>query len=485
LKKIYTQHTKDTLLGVKWNFLVRVFSQISLFIVGIILMRILSPSDFGLLAMITVLTGFFVVFKDFGLGNSLIHKGKIDDLDINTIFWFSLSLGSFLTLLVFSSSSFIANFYNEPKLVDLTRCISLLFVIGAFGDTHFILLRKNLEYKKIFIVEISSVIISSAVALYLAYNNWDVWSLVGMQFSKALTNSIIIWIISEYKPKFIFSYVRLKEHWKFAYPLLGNKIFNYWTRNSDRFFIGKYLGSEQLGFYSRANNLIVMPTSQLISVVAPILFPSFAKIKDDKLRIKKIYLSALRMTTFLIFPLMGLIFVFAKPMVHTLFGDQWIILIPLIKIFTILGVIESMTKISGSLLMSQGNIKTLATINILLGIGSIIAFFIGSQYNIRIVTWGLILVFLLYLIPRLYYGGKSINCNLNEIFQSILPLFVSTVITIVSTLSINLLLKDLSNFNILLFGIPTFIVIWIFINFLINRATIKLFFSLIKKLRKI
>ena len=477
-------HSKDTLSSIKWNLLLKVFSQILVFIVGIILMRILSPSDFGLLAMVTVLTGFLDVFKDFGLGNSLIYKSKIDNIDTNSIFWFSLVLASFITLIVFSSSFLIANFYNEPKLTALTMSISVLFIINALGNTHFILLRKNLKYKKIFISQFSSILISCMVALYMAYCDFGVWSLVGMQLTKSLINTIIIWMLSEYKPEFIFSIERLKEHWKFAYPLLGNKIFNYWTRNSDRFFIGKYLGSEQLGFYSRANNIIVMPTNQLISIISPILFPSFSRIKDEKLRIKNIYLKALRVITFLIFPIMGIVFVFAEAIVYTLFGNQWISLIPLLKILTILGAIESMTKISGSLFLSQGKVKTLATINILLGIGSIIAFFIGVQYNIKVVTCGLVIVFLLYMIPRLYYGGKSINCSLIEIFQSILPLFVSTIITIVSALFINVLLKDLSNFNILLFGIPTFIAIWIFINLLINRATIKLFFSLIKKLKK-
>ena len=122
------------------------------------------------------------------------------------------------------------------------------------------------------------------------------------------------------------------------------------------------------------------------------------------------------------FPLLGLIFIYAKPFVNILFGDQWTPLIPLIKIFTILGAIESLDKFSGALFLSQGKVKILATINILRGLASILAFYIGAQYNISFVAWGIVVVFLLFFVPRLYYGGKSIDCNLNEIFKNYINL---------------------------------------------------------------
>ena len=477
----YQAHKRLTYTSVKWNIFVKLISEGLIFTIGIMLMRLINPSEFGLLGMVTVVTGFLNVFKDFGLGNSLIQKKNIDKIDSSTIFWFSFFIGATLTILLIFTRSFIVKFYHEPKLNEIIIALAPLFIIGALGRTHQFILRKKLLFKKIFFIEAISIGTSGIISIYLAFKGYGVWALIILHLSRILLNTIITWFITNFFPLFKFSISRFKEHWKFGFPLLGNQIFNYITRNSDRLLIGKYLGSESLGFYSRGNNTILMPTRQIIGVIAPVLFPSFSLIKDQKTRIKQIYLKSIKISTFFIFPLMGLIIIFSKPIVSLVFGNQWIPMAPLLRILPLIGAIDSITHLSGSLFLSQGKVKTLATINIIRGIASIIVFYIGSQHSIEIVAWGLVGVFLLYMIPRLYYGGKSINCGLNEIYESILPNLFSSFISITIFIFFNNFITFPSNYLLLLWFIG-FVILWLLLNIIIDKNNI---ISIINSLKQI
>jgi len=478
----HKSHTNKTLSGIKWNIIGRILSQASVLIVGIILMRLLLPEDFGTLSMVLVFTGFLSVFTDFGLGSALIYKKDIERSDIDTIFWVSNLLGIFLSILLFIGSPLIAAFYNAPELVLLASVMSLIFVINSLGRTHITLLRKRLLFKQVFLIEIISVFGSSALAIFLAYAGKGVWALVGLHLSKGLMKSTSAWIIVNYIPSFSLSLIRFKEHWNYAYPLLGNQIFNYWTRNADRFFIGKFLGSEQLGFYSRANSLISKPTKEVVAVLGSVLFPSFSLIKDDTIRIKQIYLSAARITTFFILPFLGVIVVFAKPLVQIGLGIKWLPIVPLLMIFPLIGALESFGRLSSSLFLSQGKVRSLAIINILRGSVMIIAFFVGAQYSIQVVAWCLVIVSFIFLIPKLYYGGKSISCSVNEILISIFPNFLAVLVTMVITYFIinNITLFQDSIFlpvKLLLFGL-----LYLFVNFAIDQSIIKLVIRTVKRL---
>jgi O-antigen/teichoic acid export membrane protein len=243
-----TEHKKQTVSGLKWNMLNQLIGQGLSILVNIIMMRLLKPEDFGLIGMITVFSGFLVVFRNFGLGNSLIQKQSTDKLDEDTIFWTNVSTGLLFTLLLVLLAPVISNFYNEPLLVGLIYAISITFLIQSLGTIQDAILKKKMLFKKLFFVNTISIVIASTIALFSAYMGLGVWALIAQQVTIALVSVVILWIISPWKPKFQFCLEKLKCHLGFGASLVGSQSVGYWTRNADNLLIGKFLGADSLGF---------------------------------------------------------------------------------------------------------------------------------------------------------------------------------------------------------------------------------------------
>jgi PST family polysaccharide transporter len=283
----------STINSVKWNAINSGVSQITTIITGVVLMRILDASAFGLIGMITVFTGFLNILKDSGLASSLIYQGRLSTSDKDTVFWFNIGIGFLLTLVFFFSSSFIAAYYEEPMLDKLVKVFSSTFIISAFSITQYTLLKKELAFKKIFQVEIIGIVFSAIFTIIAVYMGFGVWSLIVLHVSRALMISINTWLVSEYKPTIKYSYSVLKKHFQYSLPVLGTKSFNYWTRNADNFFIGSFLGSQALGYYSRAFFFVNMPTQKISSIIGNILFPSLSMLKEDKAKAVDLYLKSI------------------------------------------------------------------------------------------------------------------------------------------------------------------------------------------------
>lgn len=287
-------HKQKTISGISWNVLNQIISQGTNIGIGILLARLLGPKAFGLVGMITVFTGFLNVFSNFGLGSALIQKKNINSVDKSTVFWVNLGVGVLLCLTLFVSSSAISNFYNEPLLSPLVRFISFIFIIQSLNYVQASLFKRALAFKKIFWVNTLSVIVGGILAVIMAYQGYGVWSLVFHTIFKMIINTIVLWFLSDWKPILVFSKASLKELMRFSLPLMGTQTFNYWVRNIDNLLIGKYLGTAQLGYYSRAYSLMLLPVSKISGVIAAVMFPSLSLIQDQKKRIKSIYLKMSR-----------------------------------------------------------------------------------------------------------------------------------------------------------------------------------------------
>ena len=426
------EHKKKTVTGLKWNIISQIVTQGATFAIGVLLMRLLNPSDFGVIAMITVFIALANIFKDFGLTKSLIQKKEIGDLDKNTVFYTNLLVGIILTSILVFSSKYIAYFYDTPKLSKITKVIATLFFIQSFGMVHHALMIKELNFKKVFIVRIITVIVGGSFAVFFAFSGYGVWTLVYQQIISAVVNVIVVWVMIKWRPKYTFSYVNLKSHLRFGLPLLGNNILTYWSRNADNLFIGKFLNSGALGLYSRGYNLMMMPINQVTKVISNVMLPSFSLIQGDTYRIQSIYLKMARIIAFVTFPMMGILFVTSKPMVFFVFGEKWEAIIPLLKIFSIIGAFQSLGALNGVIYVSTGMTARQFWINIFVSIVNTIAFIIGVQFNIYAVVIAYLIANLISIIPSYYYLGKIINLTLITIFLNISSHLLIVLILIVA-----------------------------------------------------
>jgi len=474
-----------TLKGVKWNAINSVLSQSTMFITGIVLMRVLSPSSFGLVAMITVFTGFLNVIKNGGLNSSLIYKDNLRGVDKDTVFWFNVVVGVLLSVVFFVISKPIANYYGHVVLVDLIKVYSLIFAISSFSNIQYALLKKDLAFKEIFKAEVISIIVSAILAIISALYGLGVWSLIILHFSKTLFVTINLWLVSDYRPAIRFSRHVLKDHFGYSLPVIGTKSFNYWTRNADNFFIGKFLGADALGLYSRAFFFLRLPTQSISNVIEKTLFPSFSLIKNDKVKASELYLKSMRVTAFITFPLMGSMVVLSRSFIISFFGASWLPMLHTLQILGGLSILQSVFVFTTSLYFAQGKTSLHFRISLLFGLSNILAFYLGSQYSIELVGILLFSVFVAFIYPKLYYATRLINLSVKAVLMNLMKVFLNNLavmILIFYLFELNSFFKN--DWINLAVGFLCYVLFFMILNKLLYKRGVEEFFSYFRKLIK-
>lgn len=346
-------------------------------------MRFIDPVEFGLLGMVVVFSGFLNVLSNFGLGSSLIQKQETTAVDNDTIFWSTLGLSVFLALLLAAAAPWIAAFYEEPRLQLITVTISSLFLIQGLGATHTTLAKKQLDFRSIFYSNVGGVLVGGGLAVYLAFQGFGVWALVVQQLVTKTMQVLVIWIVIRYRPRAYWSKSILRDHLRFSLPLVGRNSLNYWSRNADNFFIGKFLGAGQLGLYTRAYSLMMMPVSKISGVISSVLFPSLSLIQDDEERIVSIFLKVTRIIAFITFPLMASLYLGAESFIQLVLGERWLDMKVVLQILCSVGALQSVATLNGNIFLVKDKTLIAFYLNIFNSIVYLIGFYIGSQHSIE------------------------------------------------------------------------------------------------------
>ncbi len=409
-----------TLSGLGWSGAAQVARQLVQFIISVILARLLSPEDFGLIGMIIVFTGFAGVFSELGLGAALIQKLDLDERHLNSVFWVNIGTGIILTGTVVGTAPLIASFYDEPALRSLTILIALNFIIGSFNVVQNALLNKNMDFRRLAQLEITAASLASIIGITMALTGFGVWSLVWQSLMLTTVSAVMMWWVSAWRPTFSFETGALKELLGFSSNLLGFNILNYWMRNLDNVLIGKFIGSSALGIYTRAYSLMLLPISQISGVVSRVMFPVLSTIQHDIERVKRVYLRSTRSIALVTFPLMIGLLVVAKPFIMTVYGDKWRDVIPILQIFCLVGMTQSIGTTVGWIYTSQGRTDIMLKWGIFSGIVRGIAFIVGLK-------WGVIGVALAYALsgylilwyPGWAIPGRLINLRFTEMLKNL------------------------------------------------------------------
>jgi PST family polysaccharide transporter len=480
------EHTKKTFSGLKWSGLSQFSLQLINLILNIILARLLSPYEFGIIAIIAIFVGFLQIFKDFGFGNILISTKDVDDLDYSTVFWTNLGLGVLLSSLLYMSSPWITIFYKEPILENLIDVISLLFIVQAFNFVQVIKLTKKLQYKKLAIVSFVSILISGTIGIISALNGLGVWSLIMKDLSQALVYLILIWRLSSWKPSFQFSFNRFKYFLNSGSALLGTKLLNYFSRNIDNILIGKFIGAPELGVYNRAYSFMTFPIYKITGVLSSVLFPSFSIIQDNMKRITDIFLKSVQITSFIVFMIMGLLYINASEFVLLVLGEQWIEVIPLLKILALPSALQSITLLTENIFRAQNKYRLEFKLNILVSISLAIAIIIGLQWGILGVAYAYLCAVVLTTSTILIVTAKLMTINTIQIVKNIYPSFLGFLLligvkyfySIISTpLEVNMWTKFITQMVI---GT----IVYLAVVYVVNKSTIYSTVSLIRKFKK-
>jgi len=419
----------EVVSGVAWNTAGKISNQVLQFSLSVILMRLLAPSDYGLIAMAMVLIGFVTIFGEFGFSSALIQNQNIKEDHKSSIFWLNIIIGGLLTFLIFYFADFFSSFYGNEQLTPIIKYLSFSFIISSFSIVPNTLLQKEMNYSALNKIEVSVVLFSGIVGVYMALNGWGAMSLVFQTLSMHLFKVPLVFIASRWFPKRIFSSASVKELFSYSAYLSGFNFINYWARKSDDLLIGKFMGADSLGIYSRAYSLMLLPITQVISLVSNVMFPAMSLIQDDKERVKSIFLRVVQVLAFITFPLMIGLIASADNFVLGIFGVKWAEVIPIIRILAFVGVIQTLANPTGWIYTSQGKTKWIFWWGIF-GSGSIIlaiviGVLIGSIYSVAI-AYLIVSIILIY--PAISIPGRIINLKFSEVFNSVLPVLLVSLI---------------------------------------------------------
>ena len=462
-----------TISGTKWTLGRQTYYQLVAFALGVVLSRLLAPEEFGLLAMVMVFSRFGTLFSGSGLSRSLIHKQNISLTDLSTVFWSNFVIGWLLAGLLAASASSIASFYGQPQLAALVLVIALNFILNSLCTIHRTLFEKELRFRSLFFIDGISISLAGLIAVCMALSGCGVWSLVGQIMFRTFFAVVLLWSFNPWRPKLIFETAALQSAAAYGLPLMGSNSLNYWARNFDNLLIGKFLGDQALGYYNKPYSLMLFPLANITYVIAKVMFPSLAKIKDDKQLVKKGYLRIVRMVSLLAFPASIGAFVMAEPIILGLYGPQWEGSVKILRVLSLLGVSQSIVALNGSIYQSQGATMIEFKWGLLFNLFVIAAFAVGLPYGTLGIALAYTIASTIITIPHLMILGRVIPVRLRDIWKACCkPLLLSCLMGLTVYSFITLVGTGVSHVIMLLTGVPLGVIVYAGLVLVFDRKSV-------------
>lgn len=431
-----------TIKGLKWSTISQVFRQVLQYISTLILVGILAPDEFGLMAMAVVLINFLEIFKDFGTGSAMIQIQNPSHELKSTVYWFNVLVGAVITTIIFLSAPIVSEIYNAPKLEQVLQVLSFVFFITGFSILQKSLLEKELIFQNLSIIELIASFFSFIIVLVLAFNGYGVWSLVFQVLASALVSSILLIIYSKWKPGIYFRIKELSKIKRFSLNLVGFNFINFFSRNGDYFLIGKFLGEKELGHYYLAYKIMLYPLQNITYVVTRVFFPSLSKIQNDNSKFQKVYKQITSTIAIITFPLMTGLALISFDFASVFFGSKWdISLIAwLIIILAPVGALQSVYSTSGNIYMAKGKTDWMFKWGLLYTTITIAGFIVGLKWGVIGVALSYLITNLLFLYPVFAIPFKLIDLRFTDFSKTFTRTVLTVLLMCIVTISVNLFL---------------------------------------------
>lgn len=464
----------EAIKGVKWTSISTLIIVISQLIQFVVLAKLLSPYEFGVLAIINVIINFIRSFVDLGFTAAVIQNNNINNNQLSTLYKMGLLIGLILYVITYLFSPYASEIYTISYLDSYLKYIAITFIIGSFGSLQYALLQKNLKFESIAKIEIIATIVGNGITIILAFMNFGIISVLIGQILNQFYRSFAFFIIT--KKDFIlniyFNINQVMEIVKFGMYQVGERSINFLSERADQFIIGLVLGASTLGLYNFAYTIVSQPFLILNPVLTKVALPIFSKIQNDKENLKKYYLKIITILALISIIIYLTIVLSIDLIVPAFFGEKWIESILLIKVFSLVMIFRSIANPSGSLLLSQGRADLGFKWNIVLFFISVIGIYLASSLgNILIVSITILLIQIILYFPNYHFLVKPfIGNTINKYLELTLkPLLVAIIIFI-----IELLVSNYFKIQINYLSIFIKILICISVFSLINNKSLKI-----------
>lgn len=416
--------------GLKWNSAGQIIIQTITFIGSIALARLLSPDDFGTVAMITVISNFSGILLDAGFSTALIQKKNITRHLTASVFWLNFSLSILFALLLIGFAPAISKFYDEPLLIKLCYIISLTFILGSLAQIPRVLLTRQMDFKTISLGRIYASIFAYSIAIFMAYYGFGIWSLVAQIMIGSTFIPVYFWLRTRWIPTLEFSFSSIKGISSFSLNTFFNSMLEYWAQNLDALLIGRKFGSVDMGIYNRSFSSVLLPVRTIATSINGVLFPKYSQLQDDKLRFQKLYLKTLRLQAFFVFPLMGALSLLSEPIILLLFGEQWSAMIPIVRLFSLLGILSTTFAANDTSVSALGRADLLFRIGLIekgILIGGTL---VGLKYGIIGLAYAKVCAALIISIPKYWLFTHVTKITLKTQLSQYTKIAFSTLITL-------------------------------------------------------
>ena len=415
---------QKTVFGLTWSFIDQTANLTVGFVVGIILARLLSPEEFGLIGMITVFIAVSLAFVDSGFSQALIRKKNCTATDYSTVFYFNLVSGIICFFLLFFTSGSISNFFNEPKLKPIIQVLGFLLIIDALGLIQRTQLTKKINFKLQAKISLVSSFSSGIIAIIMAYKGFAVWSLVAQRLSRQTITTALLWILNRWKPIFKFSNSSFRQLFSFGSKLLVSGLIDTIYRNLYLVVIGRFFSAQDLGFYTRADSFKNLPSQNLNGIITRVTYPVLASIQDDIPRLSKTYKKIIRSSMFVTFILMLGMAAVAEPMIITLIGEKWRQSIIYLQMLSFVGVFYPLNAINLNMLKVRGRSDLFLRLEIIKKTLAFPVIFLGIFWGIKIMIIGMIINAIIAYYINSFWSGKMIGYSVIQQIKDILPGFL-------------------------------------------------------------
>lgn len=403
LRRAFVLRTNDlgqrVVRGAGFQFLGIALRTLTTIVSTAILARLLTPADFGYVAMATVITEFAALFSNFGFNNLLIQRRVINRLQVDTVFWASLGLGALLAAAVFLASFFAGWWFADPRVGELLRVLAFAFVLGGLTTVPGVVLARLLRFRMEFWISIATVMVRTLVAIGCAHAGLGMWSLVAGALAGGVVEVVLGFAAVPYAPRLRFQLAYLARTWRTSGSYFGGGLLFYVNMNVDLLLIGRGLGATSLGYYQSARGLTDEIRARIAMPLQRVLFPAFSAVQNERERLQQMLLRSARLIAALVFPLGVGIAATAQELVPTLYGPQWLQMVPVMSMFGLSAALKASTAIATPLFNAHDRVGLAMRYNAISTVGLAAAVWLALPHGIQAVALAVVIVSLYTLVP--------------------------------------------------------------------------------------
>lgn len=468
-----------TVKGVVWSSIERFSTQGVQFLIMIIMARLLTPKDYGLIGMLAIFLAVAQSLIDSGFSQALIRKQNRTDVDNSTVFYFNIIVSCSLYLILFITAPFVADFYNQPELTSVMRVVCLGVILNSLAVVQRALLTVRIDFKTQAKASLSAAVISGCIGIVLAYSGFGVWALVVQQLLNLSVNTLLLWIFSKWRPIAVFSWDSFHELFAFGSKMLASGLLDTLYRNIYPIVIGKLFSASSLGHYTRAQQFSEFPSSNITGIIQRVTYPVLCGIQDDMERLTNVYRKFLKLSAFVIFPFMMGLSAVAKPFINISLGSQWEFCGQLLQVICFAMMWYPIHSINLNLLQVKGRSDLFLRLEIIKKILGITVLCITAPFGLIVMCYGQIFNSIVALAINTYYTGKLINVGFIRQMKDLFPTILLSLTMFGTILLVNGLIE--SNMYRLIIGIMVGIVVYVSGSYIFKFKELQTLFSLIRR----